>query len=284
MEFPALLRKYREDAGFESARAFFNRLGGRAFFGCTYKQYMNVESGRSVAQPPLVSKLTSGLRVAADERRAREFALGYLRSALGRQELVDFIAAALAGQGGASGAGGTPMRRALARSFAERSESLSRGQSDLLISDFTTYWCFAILNNDRAGWKPEALSRAVGRPLAQVRRALGRLLQARLVAQGAGGRFLCPKVGRVFMHPRDEVFTPRVVPALRGFWEEMAAKRGALLLHQHLLTRAPEAELRSYFPYLAQTVQGADIYSSMDPAPDSGFILIETQVRRLLPF
>ena len=284
MEFPALIRKYREDAGFDSARAFYNGLGGRGFFGCTYKQFLNVESGRSVAQPPLVEKLAAGLRVAVDERRGREFAMSYLAAILGRRELVALIASALSGALPAPAGGGSPMRRAMTRSFSERSEPLTREQSDLLISDLPTYWSFTILANDRGSLETSALAAATGLPPAKIKASLARLQKARLVDRGTDGRWSFPKAGRVFLHPRDEVFVPKVVPALKRLWEEMASKRGAVLLNQHLFTRASEAELRAYFPYMAQSVQGADIYSTMDKGPDTAFFLVETLVRRILPF
>ena len=280
-EFCALLPGLREAAGFRSARAFFSANGGRAFFGCTYKQYLNVEGGRSIPQPLLVERLASALRVAVDEAQARRFALAYLRAALGREGLVDFIVGAVSGK--PSGPA-NPLRQALRRSYSERAEPLSAEQSELIRDSRESYWCFTLLANDKARRAASELAATLGCAEPAVSRALEKLAKAKLVAQGKDGRWHCPKVGRVFLHPRDELYTPKVIASLRRRWDEMAETQGAPLLHQHLFTRASESALRAYFPYLAQTVHGADVYSTSEKGPDTAFFLVEAVVRRIMPF
>ncbi|MBI3552012.1 MAG: hypothetical protein HY077_05790 [Elusimicrobia bacterium] len=87
--FAALVWRRREEAGYKSARQFYESLGGRAFFGCTYKAYLNVESGASQPQPRLVERLVAGLRLAIGSRGVREFALAYLRLLLGPGEFFE---------------------------------------------------------------------------------------------------------------------------------------------------------------------------------------------------
>ena len=67
--FGAMVRRRREDAGYASAREFYQSLGGRAFFGCTYKAYLNVEAGASHPSPRLVEKLEATLHPYADGYR-----------------------------------------------------------------------------------------------------------------------------------------------------------------------------------------------------------------------
>lgn len=94
-EFAAAARRCREEAGHPTARRFYQDLGGRPFFGCSCKAYLNLENGAGVPQPRLVERLVAGLRLAIGSRRVREFALAYLRLVFGEPELFDLAVAAL---------------------------------------------------------------------------------------------------------------------------------------------------------------------------------------------
>jgi hypothetical protein len=63
----------------------------------------------------------------------------------------------------------------------------------------------------------------------------------------------------------------------------MAERRGKLELYEPMILRASTGALKSYFPYLTQSVLGADIYASAQRGPDTALYLIETLVHRLFP-
>lgn len=94
--FARVLRARREAAGYPSARAFYRALGGRAFFGCTYKAYVNVETGVSRPTPRLLERLVAGLRLAIGRKGVAEFAGEALRELLGSGEFHAFATRALA--------------------------------------------------------------------------------------------------------------------------------------------------------------------------------------------
>src|SRR5581483_5707266 len=100
-DFAMTLRGLRERAGHASARAFFLARGGTRVFGCTYKAYLNIESGRSLPQPGLALKIAAELGVDAGSPQAQTFISSYLRTILGREELADFVLRVLSA-GGAS--------------------------------------------------------------------------------------------------------------------------------------------------------------------------------------
>ncbi len=279
-DFSGLIRRFREEAGYATARSFYEALGGRLYFECTYRQFHNVESGHSVPQPRLVERLASAFRIAVDEGRAKEFARAYLAALLGRKGLVELLIGALSGKHEEQ----SPLRRAIKRSWDERTTPLTRAQSDFLCASPENYWSFTILANDRAHWRADDLAGAFSLEPAKVRKALERHQSEGLVAKDKEGRYYCPKAGRVFMHPRDDLFVPKVIPALKSIWEKMSEKKGETLLRQHIFTRASENALRAYFPYLAQGVQGADIYTTHERGHDTSFVMVETVVRRVLPF
>lgn len=283
-EFAGLLREYRERAGHASGRSFYNAMGGRPFFGCTYKQYSNVESGRSLPKPLLVERIAAGLRLSGDEVQLRKYALAYLDALAGSPDLAQFLAAALLGSALPAGAAKPPFRQALQRSYAQRSVPLTRVQSELMLKDKVHYWTFTLLANDRARRTAADIARRLDFPEVQVRAALAAFVKAKLLARDGAGHFYCPEAGKVLLHPRESLYAPQVLETLSKHWGAMASKNGKLLLRQHLFTRASESAIRQYFPYLVQAVQGADIYSTHDHGPDTALVLVETVVRRVLPF
>lgn len=93
--FAAVVRRCRKEAGYRTARAFYAGLGGKEFFGCSYKAYSNLEGGVSVPQPRLVQKVAAALRLGIRRAPARIFARAYLRLILGSEELLELAAEAV---------------------------------------------------------------------------------------------------------------------------------------------------------------------------------------------
>lgn len=281
LPFPALLVKLREAAGHGSARSFFQSSGGRAFFGCTYKQYSNVEAGRSQPNALLVERAASALRLSHDPEQSRAYARAYLQSVVGREELVDFLAASLNPAARSSGA---PLRQALKRHGDERTVPLSEEQSRAIRASAESLWCYAMLSNDRGRHEASTLARLIGASLPTVNKALAELVKTGIIARDPKSLYYCPKAGWFFQHPREELYRSPKALAQRERWLKMSRERGEVLGHDYILVRASEAGIRSYLPYLAQTVSGADVYSTTEKGPDTSLILIEATTRRVCPF
>lgn len=278
--FARLVRSYREDTGHPTARAFFQAQGGPAFFGCTYKAYLNVENGASVPQPALVERLATALRVALQEAKARAFALAYLSVLLDSEEFLSFASYALAEDGTTN----APGKGAAAQQGLDAPFQLNEAQSKLLASRPETYWAFTLLSNDRDPKSPADLARILGFEAAKLRSALTALRKAGLLASDQTGRFYHPHAGRTVLHPQDRTQAPKRLETIRGYWNSMSQERGGTLLEHPLLSRSSEAELRGYFGYLAQSVLGAGGYARTDAGPDTALFLVEAVVRKLLPF
>lgn len=99
--FAAVVRRLRTEAGYRTARAFYSGLGGKDFFGCSYKAYSNLEGGVSIPQPRLVARVAAALRLGVRRAPARSFAGAYLRLILGSEEFLDFAAEAVRPSAGA---------------------------------------------------------------------------------------------------------------------------------------------------------------------------------------
>lgn len=274
LHFGTLVRRLRESHGHATARAFFESQGGDAFFGCTYRSYLNVESGYAVPNPHLVERLATALRVPLNEDTAKGFAVAYLRILLGFDDLLEFAVQALAADGSASTA-------PLGRPDAEYVR-LTPAQAALLYESAESYWCFTLLASTPERRRARELAPRLELPEPVVRHALGRLEGARLASREKDG-YRRTKSGARLVFPKDE--TGRGSAALRRHWDAAAKRRGgARLLHHPFLMLAPETELRNYFPYLSQTVLAADLYATPDDCPDAAFFLVEATVERLFRF
>ncbi len=110
-EFAVVVRRCREQAGYESARSFYRALGGRGFFGVSYRAYASLEQGSASPRSELVERLAAAFRFAHHPQVGREFSLAYLRILLGSAELFDMAREgfrASAEDGGRKAAGSAP--------------------------------------------------------------------------------------------------------------------------------------------------------------------------------
>lgn len=279
--FARALRAAREAKGFSSARAFYMKSGGRGFFGTTYRQYLNVETGLSGPGAALMEKIALALQISADEARAKELFRAYLLCAVGSVGLMEAILAALAG--GAPAAEVPPMRQALARQSEARAVMLSRGQADAIDATLGSFWLWNLLINDSASWTPEELAKATGLPRGEVNAALKSLAKAGLIAEEKG-RFRCPDLRRVYRFPRDDHFAAGR-KSHREYCEAIAGKAssGALFRH-YTLFRGSAREVQAYGPNLRAAVEGANICEVTEKGPDTGLTLVEVVARQLFRY
>lgn len=282
-EFSRILSRLRRESGHGSARDFYRGNGGRAFFGCSYEQYLNVEGGRSLPQPPLLAKTAIALRVWLKQGAAREFFTAYLRLLFKDEEALGLLTQALSGQGGTP----TPLRQAIQKNTEARRVELTRQQAQTIFSRPASFWCFNVFANDEGDWSAPELSQLLGFPPPSVRAALRGLKREGLVVEPEPGRYKCFSEIKVFWFPNTALFNRdagKKTGTYRSNVEALARRRGTLELYEPLVLRASSAALRQYFPYLTQTVLGADIYSTTQRGADTGLYSIETFVRKLVDF
>lgn len=283
-DFSSLLRRLRERAGHRSARDFYRVAGGRPAFGCTYKQYLNIEAGRSTPRPRVVSALVAVLRLWQDPETARRFARAYLGSLLGGGEACDFLLRSL--ESPRKDAPPGPLKRAVERDWESRAKPLTGAQSRLIRRDDATYWAFTLLESDSGSLSAQEMSEVLSIPARPLSAALEDLLRARLVVRDPDGRYRCPDAGRIFIHerPPGQAEVAAHLTELRRRWSAMGRRHGKVLFDQYLFLRASEAELRTHLPTLAQAVSDAEIYASVERGEDTSFVLVESTVKRVMPF
>jgi hypothetical protein len=282
MSFAEALREMRRDAGFATPRAFYNSRGGRRFFGCTYRQYSNVEAGRTLASPRLFEKVASALGLASDPARARRLCSAYLRAWLGDEALCSFMLRSLGAPRLAPPAG--PMARAVAQSHKARLKSLTPEQTALITGSLEGHWAFAVLTHDDGRWTPAQLARVTRLSAAKLRRALERFAATGLFRRDSEGRYWCPEPEREFQLARTGLGPPNL-GGLRRHFQRLAARHGGARLVKNLCLRASEAELEAYLPQLLEPgYKGIGLLSAASAGPDTAFFQVETVVRKLMAF
>lgn len=284
VSFARSVERLRKKAGYGSSRAFFKKAGGERVFGCGYRQYLNVEKGRSAPSPRLIGRIAKALKLSESPDDAREFALAYLRSTLGPGDLLELFVKSLGLAAPPPGTGKpSALLKGMERHFEARTKLLSQDQADLIWSSKESYWAFMVLSNDDGGWDAKRMASVTGLPAIPLAKALARLERAGLAAKDSMGKYRYPQAGEVLLYPRAS-FYPKGLQALKKHWDEMSSRRGANLLDRHLFTRASEAELKAFFPYLLQSLHAADVATTTREGPDTAFFVVETTVRKLLPF
>jgi hypothetical protein len=177
----------------------------------------------------------------------------------------------------------TPLRKAMVRNYEARSIPFTKEQAKFVNASPVNYWSFTVLANDVGHWTLANIAKSTGFKQADTKKALSKLLSLKLIAKDKKGLFYCPNVGKVFLYPRKDYYDPDL-DNLRKLWTGMAEKKGGIAMKQHLFTRASEIELREYFPHLIQSVQAADVCTTDRKGADSAFFLVETVVKKVMPF
>lgn len=280
--FAATLRKLRQAAGYPSSRAFFKGRGGQPEFGCTYRQYLNIEAGRSKPSRKVLEKIVGGLSLAGKEP-AREFFTAYFRAITGSDILTDFMLRVFRDVPEEIRSKESPLVDSMARSAMKGAVTLTAEASRFVTSSKECYWPYIILTNDSGRWEPRDLAKMTGLPVGGLRKTLARLVRLKLAEKDKNGRYFCPNAGSVFIHPRDELRELKN-KRLRKIWESMYSKKGKELAHTSYFMRAPEKSVLEYLPYLSKSLRGSVVCSSPKKAPGSAFFLMELRVRNILPF
>jgi hypothetical protein len=281
-QFDQVLRKLRAGAGYSSSRAFYNDLGGRAFFGCTYRQFLNVESGQSLPGAKLLEKIAAGLGLGRRRENAREFVLAYLNSLTGSKDVVHMISVALAEAPADMGKGQSPLVKSMARTSEKNQRNYTKAESQLVMAAPENYWAFQVLAHDKGHWTAAKIAETTGIPLKDIQNGLQRLSKTKLISKDKTGKYFCPEAGKVFLHPSDGIYGGGAAK-IGEYREAMIDKRGERLLKLSFSSRASEAELRQYFPFLIDGVMGAEVCSNEEGGEDSILFEISTKISKIFP-
>lgn len=284
--FSALLTQYRREAGFGTGRGFYRNTGGRSALGCTYQQYLNIEAGRSVPKPAVFYAAVVQLGIWKDREKAGRLCRAYLEAQFGGGEFLEFLLRSLA-PAAAGGSQSSPLRKALQRDMQSRLAPLGQEQSRLIKKDAVHYWTYHVLAGDSGCWRAEKIAPLFGFKVPEVKKALEALAKAKVAELSKDG-YWSPYRERHVTHEKSAAPSRfEVAPSmerLNKVWSAVEAKHGQTLFHRYLFLRASESQLREYYPYFALSMDGMEIYDTIEKGGDTSFIVLEATVRRMMKF
>lgn len=278
--FASLLAQLRERSH-KSPRAFYLGAGGPKFFGCTYRQYYNVERGQSLPSPRTFTRVVSALSLslAGDDPDGRKLLRAYLEELLG-DELFQLCTRAFS----------TPelkghdplLRRAVDKHFSEVSVRLDREQSEFMLVPENN-WVGTVLGSDRGSWTAEKMAKTTGLAKAAAEKSLKGLEKLGLAVKDKDGGYRSPYVGKaLLLMPREGTSVASgVAPDLTG---PLPKDKQRTMLRQPVYIRASESELRGYYPQLLAALRGVELFSRTDGDQDTAMFELQTTVRRLFTF
>lgn len=285
-QYSDLLQKFRREAGHDSGRSFYKAAGGKPALKCTYQQYLNIEAGRSVPKAAVFYAAAVHLRLWKDPDRSGAYCRAYMEACLGGGEPYEFLLRSLAPSRQPGSSQTSPLRKAMQRDLQGRLAPLTPEQSALIKRDPSVYWTYHVLAGDSGYWDAAGIARLFGFPAGKVRAALEAL--------GAAG--LAQKDRRGWWSPyRERHVQHSVQPAPRAPHEVAAAmeRTGRLwdaagsrepLFKHYIFLRASESQLREYYPYLAMTLDGLEVYDTLEKGADTSFVAVEASAYRLKRF
>ncbi|MBI4348159.1 MAG: hypothetical protein HY553_15065 [Elusimicrobia bacterium] len=280
--FSRQMRRLRLDAGFKTAYRFYHQNGGRRNFPFTYVHYLRLENAGRLPRPQWMAVLLGALRLSPGHKGARELCLAYLKDSLESPEAVALILEPLLHPPAA------PAQNAAAEAMrwikAEHVVHLSAEQFRVLAADEATYWCSEALVNDRGSWSPPELAERLGLKPESVRRGLARLASCGIARRTAAGRWACREAGKIYTFPGRLQGMGAALKRVQGFWERMHRCKGRGIAERVELVRAEEGFIRAYWPVLAEALDGANVGAAHTHGENTGLFLIETRVRKLMPF
>lgn len=273
--FGGVLARTRKQQGFPSAHAFYTGRDGRRTLGLTFRNYLNLESGKSLPKPERFLAIVSALGLADHAANARALAEAYLAS-LGLERVTRLLA------GGKSRPRSEDWRLAelAARKALEQTTvQLTAEQWKLRADDYDANTCHLLLLNT-AGWQPvPAIARRTGIALTPVKRALRKLAAAGL-AEISGEKARSALLGKSVAAPPRTPAMVGVIAALRKH-QERWSERGKLLRNAITVVRLSREDLDHLQRHMDQFMDLALLYSSAEPAPDSDIFVLRGQIHRI---
>lgn len=276
--FADALSRIRQRQGFPTAHSFYKLRAGRRSLRMTFRNYLNLEQGKSLPKPERFEALAAALGLEEHSAAARELAEAYL-SALGLVRLTVFL-------GKKEDIFSTHedahlMELAARQALQSRLAHLSTAQWGILARDYEAYVCDDLLQNTSGGLELASLARQAGLSPAAAKRAVSALVAAGL-AEVAGRRVRSSFEGRIV---EDLPTLPATMRTKAGMLKNQArqAQEGKLVGNSVFKVRLGGAGLQQVQRRVDQLSTVAGLYEESAGGADSGVYMVRTQVFRLFP-
>ncbi len=280
--FSEVLRRLRQEAGFKTPHFFYARSGGRKVLGFSYITYWKIERGLFLPKAERLGLLISRLGIAPLSSQARELAGAFLKDLLGSEEAYEWLLKTLETNERRQEA--SVGERAAQRLMHEETCYLSVAQTEAILRDYSGYWSFVVLCNDKGSWKASDLARKLGVGQADLGRSLKRLSSHGIVKFLPDGSVRSPLAGKHCLFGPEAALRWKGSGKTEHYHARMIKERGALVSNKFAIPRVEELESGSYVAHLNKAVSDAHLYSVYEGPRRSAQYFVEAKVYRLFPF
>lgn len=171
--FGERLTRIRRQQGFVRPHSFYMSRDGRANLGLTFRSYLNLEQGKSLPKATTLRAILRALGVGESSVEARELVQAYFAS-LGLGEFSALLSSAV------PAADIDDVEYAARHELRRRTSQLTLDQWRALADDYGANACHCFLINTPGGAALDELARRTGLAPVEVRRAIGKLVIAKL--------------------------------------------------------------------------------------------------------
>lgn len=274
--FSDVLVRVRKEQGFPSAYAFFHDRGGRDSLGINYRNYVNLESGKSLPKAKTLEAIMLSLGLREYSVAIRDLVEAYF-AALGLDRLGRLMRSPQSPLAQANLA-----EMAARHALGQKRVQLSMAQWKLQAQSFEAYTCDLLLVSTPGGLELSELGRLTGFAPAALKRAVKALVSSGL-AKSSGGRVRSAFENKV-------VEAAPMSPATMGLKAALFAHHSKLMEKSRLArstvttVRLTEAGLKEFLRHLDQLIDVAELYNSQDNAEGSAVYMIRGQVFQVFPW
>jgi transcriptional regulator with XRE-family HTH domain len=274
--FGAALAKVRKAQGFSTAYAFYKQREGRKTFGLTFRNYVNLEQGKSVPKADKLLAILPALGLGEHSPQARELVDAYY-TALGLEALERYRI------GASKPEAPEPSLESLAAKLAlERtSTQLSLEQWKTLARDFANNACHLVLHNTRGGRDLKELPELTGLSAAEVKRGV-KSLEAVGLAAVSGNRVRCPFEERYLKGPPKSAEMAGILKALREHHARLTAS-GVLIQNSATHLRLTETGVKYLQKHLYNLMELAALCEEQEASDGSAIYMLWGQLFKIFP-
>lgn len=281
--FARIFARLRRQAGFETAYQFYHKNGGRRAFGCSFQNYLRIESGANLPVPKRLPELCLHLRLPLRGADMRELVRAYLQTWAGSEELARWFIAPFERDERPAAALG-PAAQALSRVVREGARPLTLVQYKAVMSSAEAYWCCRVLVNERKGQTSAGLARILGLSEPRIRKGLEALRRCGLARRRRDGGYESPYAGRFLTFPDTALLPPRLKAAALRYTEDMVRRKGTVVDVRHCGVRADAAAMQGFLPHLREAMRGLNAYAVFEKTERSALFIVESKVLKLFDF
>lgn len=279
--FSRMLLQYRKEAGFKTVYQFYHKNGGAGVLKMGYRNYLNIEHGKSL--PPLdrLGPVLWALRIEHGSAKANALVAAWLQSTVGEDNFKDYVAPLLTRKPAPPGL--SPMQDAMKRVVAAKTVYMTMEQVRAIHTTPEHHLCFFAITTDSEAWTTKDLSGRIKLPEQVVKNVMKTLLAAKLVKKARGNAYqnafgrACQRYPNYNTMPQD----------LKNKIRENNAKlieNGEVVYPRRVVVRADGKEFGNFFQLVDAHMNAAASYAVPKRSDTTALFMVEGSVIKLRDF